>query len=63
MKNLQISDLPNLKTWKRKNLLDLLAINDKNGVFTNEQSKAEGIEPMTKKEALKVIKRIVKENN
>lgn len=63
MKNLRISDLPNLKNWKRKNLLDLLSRNDKNGVFTDEQSKAEGMDPMTKKEALKVIKRIVKQNN
>jgi len=63
MQNLEISDLPKLKLWKRKNLLELLARNDRNGIFTDEQSKAEGMEQMTKKEALKTIKRIVTENN
>jgi len=62
IKNLQIADLPDLKTYKRESLLDMLARNDRNGVFTDKQSKDEGMEKMSKKEALEVINRIVTEN-
>jgi hypothetical protein len=62
MQNLEISDLPNLKTWKRESLLDWLAWNDRNGIFTDKQSEAEGMQPMTKKEALEVIKSILENN-
>lgn len=62
MKNLQITDLPSLKKFKRETLLDMLAESDRNGVFTDKQSKDEGIPKMTKKEALEVITRIVSEN-
>lgn len=63
MENLTLSDLPDLKTWKRESLLDLLARNDRNGVFTDKHSKAEGMPNMSKKEALEVITRILTENN
>jgi len=62
IKNLQLSDLPDLKNYKRKTLLDMLARNDRNGVFTDKQSKDEGMENMSKKEALEVINRLVTEN-
>ncbi len=60
---LKLSDLPSLKTWSRKSLLEWLAWNDRNGFFTDEQSKAEGMEPMTKNDAIELIKKIVTENN
>lgn len=63
MTNLEISDLPSLKSWKRESLIDWLCWNDSNGVFRDEDCKAEGMEPMTKKEALDLIKNIVTENN
>lgn len=62
MRNLQISDLPSLKKWKREALLDMLAESDRNGIFTDKQSKDEGMPKMTKKEALEVITCIVTEN-
>jgi len=62
MKNLTLSDLGLLATWKRETLLDLLAENDRNGIFTDRQSEAEGMEPMTKAEALEVIERLLTEN-
>jgi len=62
MKNLTLSDLGLLATWKRETLLDLLAENDRNGIFTDRQSEAEGMEVMTKAEALEIIERILTEN-
>lgn len=62
MENLTLSDLPVLTTWKRETLLNLLAQNDRNGIFTDAQSEAEGMEPMTKAEALEVIERLLTEN-
>ncbi len=63
MQNIEISDLPSLENWSRESLLDWLSWNDRNGIFTDKQSEAEGMEPMTKSEALEVINRIVIENN
>ena len=63
MKNLTLSDLESLKTWKRESLLYWLAWNDRNGIFTDKQSKSEGMKPMTKKEAIEFITRIITENN
>lgn len=57
--HLEITDLPSLKTWKRQSLIDWLCWNDKNGVYSDKDCKAEGIEPLTKKEAIKAIKKIV----
>lgn len=62
MNNLEISDLPSLENWKRESLLEWLAWNDRNGIFTDKQSEAEGMQPMTKKEALEVIKSILENN-
>jgi len=62
MENLTLSDLTLLATWKRETLLDLLAENDRNGIFTDAQSEAEGMEVMTKAEALEIIERILTEN-
>jgi len=63
MQNIELSDLPNLVNWSRENLLNWLSWNDRNGIFTDKQSEAEGMQPMTKIEALEVINRIVTENN
>jgi len=63
MGNLEISDLPNLVNWKRESLLNWLYWNDRNGIFTDKQSEAEGMEPMTKNEAIETITRIITENN
>lgn len=63
MTNLTLSDLASLETWKRETLLDWLAWNDRNGIFTDKQSEDEGMQPMTKEEAIEVITRIVTENN
>lgn len=63
MTHLDILNLEVLDTWSRKSLLEWLAWNDRNGIFTDEQSKAEGMEPMTKNDAIELIKKIVTENN
>lgn len=63
MENLEISDLPQVKKWKRQNILNWLSWNDKNGIYQDKEAKQEGYKPMTKKEALDVITRIVTENN
>lgn len=63
MKNLELSDLPSLETWSRESLLNWLSWNDRNGIFTDKQSEAEGMEPMTKEEAIETITRIVIENS
>lgn len=63
MQNIELSDLSSLETWSRESLLNWLAWNDRNGIFTDKQSEAEGMEPMTKEEAIEVITRIVAENN
>jgi hypothetical protein len=56
------SHLPTLKNYKRETLLNWLSWNDRNGIFTDKQSKAEGMPPMTKKEAIETITRIINEN-
>ena len=63
MCQLEISDLASLENWERETLLAWLSWNDHNGIFTDKQSEEEGMQPMTKEEAIEVITRIVTENN
>ena len=45
-----------LNTWSREALLNLCQQNDPNGLWTDEDSKAEGWDPITKEEALAKIR-------
>lgn len=43
-----------LKSYTREQLIEWLVSNDSNGTYTDESSKAEGLEPLTKEEALQI---------
>jgi hypothetical protein len=62
MQDLKLADYPMIKLWRRETIIDWLAWNDRNGVYTDKACKAEGMKPLSKKEALQTIKQILEDN-
>jgi hypothetical protein len=59
MENVTIQDL---KTFNREELIAWLCWNDRNGIYTDEESEREGFEPITLEEAKEIAIRQKTEN-
>lgn len=48
--------------YTRENLISLLATNDMNGIYTDEDNEAEGYDPLTRDEAIEYIVKNMEDN-
>lgn len=53
--------LVNVGTLSRESLIEWLCWNDRNGVYSDKDSEAEGLEPLNKDEALQIAIKQLKE--
>lgn len=50
-----------LKSWKRKQIIDWLSWNDPSGIYSDQDSKQEGLPKLSKETGVEIIKRHVSE--